>query len=369
MNIFFVTSSMNMGGAERVAATLCNAWAAQGHKVILVPTFSQASESFYELAKNIELIYLSEIIPVQKKTILNYGKRLLALRRLIQRKQPDVVISFLSNVNVAAILASRGLKIPVICCERRNPAQSIGRIWDVLCRKSYPHANALLVQTEAVIKTMQKRHPHVRCIQAIANPISNTIVPIKKSWPVRQQKTLMSLSRLVSEKQIDQMILIFHKLASVHSDWNLHIYGDGPLRHELQELIRSLNLEERVLLKGAISNPWETLVHEADIFVMCSKYEGFPNALLEAMGAGMPCVTYDFPYGAREMSNHGRHALLIPLNNTQEFEYQLNELMSNEPFRKQLGTQAKEFVLNQYHIDTILECWNKLFRQLGITVS
>lgn len=369
MNIFFITSSMNMGGAERAAATLCNAWAAAENQVTLVPTFSQASIPFYELSKDIELIYLNSLVPLEKKNFLNYAKRLLALRHLIQQKKPDVIISFLSNVNVATIFATRFLKIPVICCERRNPQDSIGFFWEWMCRKVYPFTDILLVQTTAAIEATKKIHPKVKQIYSIANPVSNDILNIKKIEVTRSRKILLSVSRLVKVKQIDQMILVFNKLANLHHDWDLHIYGEGPLQHELVLMIKSLNLEDRVFLKGAISNPWQTLANEADIFLMCSQHEGFPNALLEAMAVGLPSITYDFPYGAQEMSKNGRYAVLVPLNDLRLFEAKLNELMSNQLLRMKLSDQSQQYIANHYNIDTILSFWNALFLKLGISID
>ena len=288
------------------------------------------------------------------------------MRRLIQQKKPDVIISFLSNVNVATILASRFLNIPVICCERRNPQQTVGFIWEWLYRKIYPCADVLLVQTKAVIAATRQIHPQVKRIHSIANPISDDIIKIKKTWTNRPKKVLLSLSRLVSEKQIDQMILVFSKLAASHPDWDLHIYGEGPMHNQLASMIHLFNLQNRVFLKGTISNPWQTLTDEADIFVMCSKHEGFPNVLLEAMGVGLPCVTFDFPYGAREMSDDGHNALLVPLNDLQSLENKLGELMSNEQLRMRLSSQSRAYVINQYSINTILSFWKALFIKLGV---
>jgi len=369
MKIVFLTSSLNMGGAERVATILSNAWSERGIEVTLITTFSQANHCFYEVSPAVELIYLSSLVQAGKKSLFNYCKRLFVLRRLIQQKKPDVIISFLSNVNVAAILASRFLKIPVICSERRNPQQSIGFLWEWLCKKTYPFADSLVVQTKAVIPVIQRLHPHVQQIYSIANPLSDDMFNIKKKYIDRPRKILLSLGRLVCEKQVDKTILVFSKLANVHTDWDLYIYGDGPMKEQLLHMIQTFNLQNRVFLKGALNNPWPTLVHEVDIFIMTSKYEGFPNAFLEAMAVGLPCVGFDCPYGVREASDNARNAFLSPPDDLTNLEIKLGELMADEQLRITLGSQSRDYVQENYNSKTILSYWDTVFIDLGIKPS
>lgn len=109
-NIMLLVSAMGSGGAERVAATLVNAWAERGDTVTLVPTFSGRGACFYPLSDRVRLVYLADVAEKTGRAPIAYGARFLALRRLIRETQPDVVVSFLTNVNVAAILATRGLE-------------------------------------------------------------------------------------------------------------------------------------------------------------------------------------------------------------------------------------------------------------------
>ena len=122
VRIVFLVSSMDIGGAERVATALCNAWAARGDQVTLVPTFSGCGHSpfEFEISSNVDLVYLADLVGTIGITPSLYLKRLWTLRTLMKEKKPDVVISFLPNVNVAAILSALFLSVPVICCERRE---------------------------------------------------------------------------------------------------------------------------------------------------------------------------------------------------------------------------------------------------------
>src|SRR5690606_21244929 len=124
VRIVFLVSSMHSGGAERVAATLCNAWAARGDDVTLVATYSGRGECHYALADGVRLVYLADLLPKRRGPVLGYLSRLFALRRLLRGQRPDVVVSFLSNVNVTAILATRGLGLSLVVCERTDPLAS-----------------------------------------------------------------------------------------------------------------------------------------------------------------------------------------------------------------------------------------------------
>ena len=105
---------MNSCGAERVASTLANAWVSRGGQVILMPTFSGRGECFYELSPDVRFVYLADLVSSRARTFFNQLDRLRALRRFITTERPNVIVSFLSNVNVATIVASVGLGIPVI---------------------------------------------------------------------------------------------------------------------------------------------------------------------------------------------------------------------------------------------------------------
>ncbi len=142
MKILMLVSSMHAGGAERVAATLVNAWAERGDSVILTPTYSSKGNCFYPLSDKVELAWLADLAGTRASGAKAAFKRLLALRKHIRDSKPDVVVSFLTNVNVAAILASLGLKVPLIVCERTNPVAetTTGTVWRKLRRILYPRA-------------------------------------------------------------------------------------------------------------------------------------------------------------------------------------------------------------------------------------
>jgi GalNAc-alpha-(1->4)-GalNAc-alpha-(1->3)-diNAcBac-PP-undecaprenol alpha-1,4-N-acetyl-D-galactosaminyltransferase len=103
----------------------------------------------------------------------------------------------------------------------------------------------------------------------------------------------------------------------------------------------------------------------ADAFVMASKYEGFPNALLEAMGIGLPCVAFDCPSGPKEISRNGQDAMLVPLNDQKGLAASLRKVMGDAQWRQRLGEQGRDSVRERYSLQAVMTRWDQLFREVG----
>lgn len=366
MKIILLTSSLGAGGAERVATTLCNAWAARGDKVTLLPTYSGGGKAFYVVSSDVELIFLADFVNKTHKSLLSYFLRLRALRGLIKKSDPAVVIAFLPNVNAAAILACGFLNTPVIICERRDPESQPGSwAWEMLLKMLYRFASMLTVQTDVVSKNIHKIYPGLKSVRVVSNPLPQDIVGIKRIETDSPRKVLLSVGRLSTEKQVSMAIDVFGLCASQFSEWDFHIYGDGPLRQDLECQIQRLGLQDRVFLKGRTTEPWQVMA-ESDAFIMVSRFEGFPNSLLEAMGVGLPCVVFDCPSGPREITCDGVDALLVPLNNAIKLQVALSHIMENDVFARSLGEQARRSVISRYSLSSTLARWDELFSEVGV---
>jgi GalNAc-alpha-(1->4)-GalNAc-alpha-(1->3)-diNAcBac-PP-undecaprenol alpha-1,4-N-acetyl-D-galactosaminyltransferase len=364
MNILLLTSAMTSGGTERVAATLANAWSLRGGRVTLMPTFSARGECFYELGPDVRLVYLADLVQIRARTFVNQLVRLHALRRFIMDERPDVIISFLPNVNVAAILSSAFLSIPLIICERSDPsAYPYSAMWQFSCMLTYRFADMLTVQTSAVANKVWGIYPGLKRVRSIPNPLAEGVHRFAAA-PERRRKILLSLGRLSGEKQLELVIDAFAKAAQLFDDWDLHIYGDGPVRPMLEARIIAMGMEGRVLLKGQTSDPWQ-IMSNADAFVMFSRCEGFPNALVEAMGVGLPCISSDCPSGPGEITRDGRDALLVPLNDSAALLSAMAQLFGDAELRATLGKQARESVRARYSLLKVIEKWDHLFREVG----
>jgi GalNAc-alpha-(1->4)-GalNAc-alpha-(1->3)-diNAcBac-PP-undecaprenol alpha-1,4-N-acetyl-D-galactosaminyltransferase len=378
MKIMMLVSSMHAGGAERVAATLVNGWSARGDSVTLVPTYSSKGSCFYAVSDAVDLVWLADRVGARRSGVFAAWGRLRALRALVREKSPDVIVSFLTNVNVAAILATWAMPVPLIVCERTDPTvpTTVTPLWRRLRRFFYPYADMVTVQTASALGPFSRQVPAMKRLAVIPNPLSPELsgLPIfdrasidvsvnSESQPRR--KRLSAMGRFAAEKQFGLLIDMFAGLASDAPQWDLWIWGDGPLRVALQAHVDALGLHHRVVLPGRTDAPWQALA-ESDAFVLSSAVEGFPNVLLEAMALGLACVAFDCPSGPREITRNGEDALLVPNGDVAALHDAVKRVVSDAAFARDLGARGAASVRKRYALATILAQWDALFAQLGV---
>jgi GalNAc-alpha-(1->4)-GalNAc-alpha-(1->3)-diNAcBac-PP-undecaprenol alpha-1,4-N-acetyl-D-galactosaminyltransferase len=255
MKIMMLVSSMHAGGAERVAATLVNGWSARGDSVTLVPTYSSKGSCFYSVSDAVDLVWLADRAGARKSGVFSALGRLLALRRLVREKSPDVIVSFLTNVNVAAILATWAMPVPLIVCERTDPTvvNTVTPVWRWLRRFFYPHADMVTVQAASAVEPFSRQVPAMKRLAVIPNPLPPDLIDVRiaDSAPMagdgaRRRKRLSAMGRFAPEKRFGLLIDMFAGLAADAPDWDLWIWGDGPLRAALQAHVDACGLQHRV---------------------------------------------------------------------------------------------------------------------------
>lgn len=361
MKILFLISSLGSGGAERVASTLCNVWVDRGDAVTLIPTYSGGGTPFYHIDDRVELFYLSDFVGNKK----NYLTRMLALRKIIREGDYNVIVSFLPNVNIAALLASLFTDTPCVICERSDPSvQPIGYFWKFACKLLYRLSDIVTVQTNAVADSISSVYKGLPKIVVVPNPIPGNLIEWSADLgKAKSRYKLVSIGRLSPEKRVDDIVNIFAGLSGDFFDWDLDIWGAGPEESKIQNLIDGYNMNDRIKLMGRSNNPWEVM-SQADVFIMNSIFEGFPNALLEAMAVGLPCITSDCRSGPREISDNGKNAILVNTEDGVEMENALRQLMSNKDLRVDLGRRARKSVNSRYSVNKIIEIWDDVFKKV-----
>ncbi|MCA9196366.1 MAG: glycosyltransferase family 4 protein [Planctomycetales bacterium] len=358
--ISLVISSLRLGGAQRVLVTLADEWVRQGHSVSLI-TNAGADQDFYSLPKSVprESLNLERPNPSWLGRVTAPGKRILRLRRALQRQRPDIVISFCDRTNLETLLATRGLKVPVLASERTNPRQNPQRWpWPLLRRHLYPLASRMVVQTAAVGQHTQSQAPGTR-VTTIANPLR----PLDENSPqTNRAETIVAVGRLDPCKGLDTLIAAFVMIHQRHPSWTMQIVGEGSERTALTALIAKFNLQHRIHFVGQTQHPEEYL-STAGIYVLPSRWEGFPNSLLEAMAAGCPCVAADCDFGPAELIQHEKNGLLTPVDNPTELANHLDHLMRDAPLRAKLGQNACQ-VRRTYNVAAIIARWDSLIHDV-----
>jgi glycosyltransferase involved in cell wall biosynthesis len=360
--ILFLVSSMEGGGAERVAALLCNHWAAQGHDVTLMPTFSGRGECLYSLDDRVQLDYLADRVGSRSRSALNKLRRYGALRRAIRETAPDIIVSFLPHVNVAAVLAAWGLRIPVVVSERVHPpTMPLGRGLEALRRLTYARARHVIVQTEYTLGWLQDCCPQARG-RVIPNPV---VYPLPAAAPRQGPDSVvdetrcvvLAVGRLDEQKGFDQLLAAFAALAPRFPEWDLVILGEGAERERLESQCDGLGLAGRVHLPGRAGNPGDWY-QRADLYVMSSRFEGFPNTLAEAMAHGLPAVSFDCETGPREIVRHEEDGLLVPRDDPEALAAALDRMMADATLRAQFSERAVE-VRERFSVHRVARQWEE----------
>ncbi len=351
-------SSLGPGGAERVSSALASYWARGGRDVSIV-TVGSLDRDAYPLDPGVRRVALDLLRPSRNlaEAFVQGSRRVLALRRALDRLRPDVVVSFMRATNVLSLIAASGTGVPVFVCERTDPRHETTRaVWAALRRLLYPRAAGVVVQTESVGDWARSFCQRVHVIPNFVERPALTAMPGKDHGPRR----LIAMGRLNPEKGFDRLIEAFARVADTQPDWSLAILGEGRERARLEALVRTLHVEHRVSMPGRAVDPIPHLA-AAHLFALPSRREGFPNALLEAMACGLPAIAFDCPSGPSAIIEHEKNGLLLPAGDVASLADALHRLMASAADRASMGQNARE-IATRLAPDRILATWDALLK-------
>ncbi len=366
MKLLFFISSLRGGGAERVTVNLANHWAEKGWEVTIV-TLAPQHDDFYALnpaVKRLALEMKGESGNVFIGLMQNL-RRVLALRRVLRQIQPDVALGMMERANVLLAFASWGLhQIRTVGSERTYPPQHpLGALWEWLRLHSYGHLYAVVAQTDRGAEWLKShtKAPRVFAIPNSANwPLTNQLPGVDvENVCGSGRKLLLAVGRLSGEKQFGLLVDCFCALASRYPDWDLVILGEGAMRSVLEAQVLEVGMANRILLPGRAGNVGEWY-SRADLYVLSSRFEGFPNALVEAMAYGVPVVSFDCDTGPRDIIRHGLDGLLVSPGDVAGLTEALGQLMGDDALRRKLAEQAMD-VRVRFAIEQIANNWEVIF--------
>jgi len=318
IRVAFFLPSLNGGGAERAAVNLLRGLDKNRFHPTLILKRKEGS-LLNEMPDDIEIIELDTD---------SYRGVLISswlLRRVLRDVRPQLVVSFLNQCNVCALLAGalslRRYKL-IISVRNSLKAKFSNRskpkriLKELFVKRVYGQADHIISVSDGVANELVEKFNLLRSkITTIHNPLDVKRIRrlSKANAPVREwagkEKVIVAAGRLVQQKGFSDLI---EALAIIRRSTpaKLIILGDGPLKGKLKGLADDLGVAQSVLLPGFVENPW-AWISKSDVFVLSSHWEGLPAVLIEAMACGVPIVATDCDFGPREYVDPGVHGYLI----------------------------------------------------------
>ena len=370
MTIAIYIHALGVGGAERVAVHLANHWTSLGFQVVMI-TNAKLSSYPYELNEAVvhECLGVHGSSHNLAKAIFSNFNRIVLLRSVIKKHKIEKIVSFSFTANVVLAIARIGISgLYAIGSERNYPPREVkSKLWNNLRRYSYRALDVVTVQTEKTKKWVES-NTSAKKVLTIPNPVVYPL-PISHSkespdFPkvspdlLDGRRFVLAVGRMETQKQFGHLLEAFALLAGDFVGWDLVIVGDGYRRVELEEQVLTLGIETRVCFPGKVGNiaSWYA---RADVFVLCSQFEGFPNVLLEAMAHGLPVSSYDCDTGPADLIINNVNGLLVDPDNIELLSESIRRLIVEDSFREFLAKNATD-VRDKFSASTVFAKWDSL---------
>lgn len=343
-HIAIFLTSMRVGGAERIALNLCTGLVKKGHTVDLLLVEAEG-DLLAELPDSISVVDLGAS---RVATSVRH------LRRYLRERNPHVLYSLMTEINVVAVLANQLSRVDtrLIVSEHNTPTVSVEGLKDRfvlrLASLTYPRANHVVAVSHGVrddllnVVDLPKEK-----VSVIHNPIDTGRIRTQAAKPANHEwltdpstPVVMSAGRHAPQKGFDTLLRAFARLE--HSNVRFILLGEGDETESLRKLATELGIDDRVDFPGFVDNPFKYMAG-ADVFVLSSWYEGFGNVLIEAMATGCPVVSTDCPSGPNEILEGGMYGPLVPVKNPVALSQAIEDVLENPLDESVLHSRANDF--------------------------
>ncbi len=334
-----VIADLGTGGAQRVAVSLVNGLSAQGRTVTLITLAGTASDRF-STDSRVRRIALDLVRPTHgiAAALLDNIRRLWRLRAAVRQSGAPVVVALVGITNILTVLACIGLPVRVVISERNDPTQqSLGRPWDSLRRRLYRHAATVTANSATALTAMAAYVPKAK-LALVPNAVE---APPPVIRPPHSQLRVLAVGRLSRQKAHDVLLHAFALLPASCAAWRLCIVGTGEEQESLVRIAEQHGIGERVEWRSATPEAIWDFYRDADVFVLASRHEGTPNALLEAMACGLPPIVSAASAGALDCIKPGESGLVVPVQDPAALAAALEALMTDPALRDRMGRAAR----------------------------
>lgn len=356
-DVMVIVNSLRCGGVERRASIVANELGRRHRKVTVLTFGGKDYAPFFRLDPQVSLSFIDRgpKSSALLRRLVNSFLRVRSLRNAVKKCRPQVVISFGDQINILVLLGCIIATTRVVIAEQTDPKHSpLEWYWKILRHLTYPFCDCLIVQTNEVLHYFP---PWLRRkARVIANPVMPPEVSAVGLRETKAKKTVVAVGRLTHEKGLDLLFHAYKQIIGDHPEWQLVIWGEGPLHEELLSLATELGLESIVKFAGLTSNIHQEL-YKSDLFVLPSRFEGLPNALGEAMACGLPVIAFDCPGGGpRKFIRDEIDGKLVPAGDVGILADTMSRFMHDAELRRSFGIRAKE-ILERFSLESVMKQW------------
>jgi glycosyltransferase involved in cell wall biosynthesis len=360
-HLLFLAPELGIGGAQTHLIRYANWLRATGYRVTIIAV---------GVPNHLESILNPGVARYILSSRLRNPRLWWRLVQLLRSLSPDVVVGWSLYCNVAACMASFFYHAPRLVLVELNYPPALRRTMSTahymvtrcLTRWLFARADVVAANSEDALHVLREWAPRIKDCRRVLNPLDfeqiddlagqNDLPPAVAK--ANGEILILGIGRiLLIHKGFDVLVKACARLRDLPA-WKLVIVGSGPDEDRLRSLITAAELANRVILLPAVTNPFP-FYRAADIVVLPSRYEGFPNVLFEAMALGKATISADCKCGPREMTEAGRYGRLVAVDDDGALAQELQELMGNATARTKLGMDAKRHIRSKYSREAVLE--------------
>ncbi|MBE7011638.1 MAG: glycosyltransferase family 4 protein [Ruminococcaceae bacterium] len=367
MKILFFITNISYGGAEKMMTAVANKMAEE-HDITFLAF--KGNDIMQPLSDKIKYIY--DPLSNKKNKLISIPLRILSLRKYIKQEKFDLAVAFLHPTHYMLTIAAKGTDTKVLLSERGDPSKKkikyhsnpvMNFFMKVALRGIFlilQTADGYVFQTTQARDCYSKRSQKKSCV--IPNPIPDKNIPDR--YEGERKKTIVNVARMeLVQKRQDVLIKVFELLDEKYDEYELLLYGGGPDEEKIREIAEKSPKKDKIRFMGVSKTVLED-IRDDGVFVLSSDYEGIPNALLEAMAVGLPCVSTDCsPGGARLLINDGENGLIVKRGDSESLAAAIEKLIEDKNFADRLGKNATE-VQETYKKEKILNMWKEFMEQI-----